>query len=67
MSRDLWLNFFINIGNRKHVAEVKSKHKWLTGGVHFIDTIPRNPSGKILRRLLREQAKETRIVLRARL
>ncbi|KAJ6448370.1 phenylacetyl-CoA ligase [Mycena vitilis] len=37
----------------KHVADVKSKHKWLTGGIQFTDAIPRNPSGKILRRLLR--------------
>ncbi|KAJ7220536.1 phenylacetyl-CoA ligase [Mycena pura] len=37
----------------KHVSDVKSKHKWLTGGIHFVDAIPRNPSGKILRRLLR--------------
>ncbi|KAJ7678162.1 phenylacetyl-CoA ligase [Mycena polygramma] len=39
----------------KHVADVKSKHKWLTGGIQFTDAIPRNPSGKILRRLLRAQ------------
>ncbi|KAJ6504162.1 phenylacetyl-CoA ligase [Mycena vitilis] len=38
-----------------HVADVKSKHKWLTGGIQFTDAIPRNPSGKILRRLLRAQ------------
>ncbi|KAH8595048.1 hypothetical protein B0O99DRAFT_512355, partial [Bisporella sp. PMI_857] len=34
---------------------VKSRfasHKWLTGGVHFIDSIPRTPSGKIQRRKL---------------
>ncbi|KAJ7100658.1 phenylacetyl-CoA ligase [Mycena belliarum] len=39
----------------KHVADVKSKHKWLTGGIQFIAAIPRNGSGKILRRLLRER------------
>ena len=32
--------------------------KRLTGGVFFIDTVPRNPSGKILRKLLREQAQK---------
>ncbi|KAJ7901590.1 phenylacetyl-CoA ligase, partial [Mycena leptocephala] len=39
----------------KHVADAKSKHKWLTGGIRFTSAIPRNPSGKILRRLLRAQ------------
>ncbi|KAI1453535.1 acetyl-CoA synthetase-like protein [Annulohypoxylon moriforme] len=32
------------------------KYKWLTGGVKFVDTIPKNPSGKILRKILRDQA-----------
>jgi 4-coumarate--CoA ligase len=27
-------------------------YKQLTGGVHFLDAIPKNPSGKILRRVL---------------
>ncbi|KAF2154710.1 acetyl-CoA synthetase-like protein [Myriangium duriaei CBS 260.36] len=31
-------------------------HKRLTGGVSFVDDIPKNPSGKILRKILREQA-----------
>ncbi|EGS18646.1 uncharacterized protein CTHT_0052510 [Thermochaetoides thermophila DSM 1495] len=35
-----------------------SPHKWLTGGVRFVDEIPRNKSGKIVRNLLREKAKE---------
>ncbi|ESK91930.1 phenylacetyl- ligase [Moniliophthora roreri MCA 2997] len=38
----------------KHVAAAKSRHKWLMGGIVFIDSIPRNASGKILRRLLRK-------------
>jgi acyl-coenzyme A synthetase/AMP-(fatty) acid ligase len=29
-------------------------HKWLTGGVYFIDKIPRTGSGKIMRRHLPE-------------
>ncbi|KAI5860242.1 acetyl-CoA synthetase-like protein [Durotheca rogersii] len=32
------------------------KYKRLAGGVKFVDAIPKNPSGKILRRELREQA-----------
>jgi acyl-coenzyme A synthetase/AMP-(fatty) acid ligase len=32
----------------------------LAGGVEFIDVIPKNPSGKMLRRLLRDRAREAR-------
>ncbi|KAL0581455.1 hypothetical protein V5O48_000609 [Marasmius crinis-equi] len=39
----------------KHVADAKSRHKWLSGGINFTEAIPRNASGKILRRLLREE------------
>lgn len=45
---------------RKHVSATKSKYKWLTGGVIFIDAIPKSPSGKILRRVLRDQSKALR-------
>ncbi|KAA8621779.1 4-coumarate-CoA ligase 2 [Pyrenophora tritici-repentis] len=38
------------------LAERVSKFKRLEGGVHFVDTIPKNPTGKILRRELREMA-----------
>ncbi|TFK77290.1 phenylacetyl-CoA ligase [Pluteus cervinus] len=41
----------------KHVADAKVPYKWLAGGVEFIDAIPKNPSGKVLRRILRDQAK----------
>ncbi|KAJ3549974.1 hypothetical protein NM208_g214 [Fusarium decemcellulare] len=34
------------------------KHKRLKGGVGFVEMIPKNPSGKILRRALREKAKK---------
>ena len=37
----------------QHVADAKSKYKWL-GEVHFLDAVPRNPSGKILRRVLQQ-------------
>ncbi|ERS99509.1 uncharacterized protein SPSK_03166 [Sporothrix schenckii 1099-18] len=39
----------------KHVKDHKAPYKWLKGGVEFIDIIPKSPSGKILRRLLRDQ------------
>jgi 4-coumarate--CoA ligase len=42
----------------QHVADKKAKHKHLQGGIEFISTIPRNPSGKLLRRTLRDQAKQ---------
>ncbi|KAL7043366.1 hypothetical protein ACKWTF_001472 [Chironomus riparius] len=36
------------------VAKTVSNPKWLRGGVKFIDEIPKNPSGKILRREMKE-------------
>ena len=33
-----------------------ARYKALTGGVRFVQEIPRNASGKILKRLLRERA-----------
>jgi acyl-CoA synthetase (AMP-forming)/AMP-acid ligase II len=44
----------------KHVEEHKAKYKWLKGGIEFIDVVPKSPSGKILRRLLRDKEKEAR-------
>ena len=44
----------------KHVSDHKTRHKWLKGGVEFLDVIPKSPSGKILRRLLRDKEKEAR-------
>lgn len=38
------------------LAERVSRHKRLQGGVHFVDAIPKNPTGKILRRELRDMA-----------
>ncbi|KAK2739445.1 hypothetical protein FQN57_006574 [Myotisia sp. PD_48] len=35
-----------------------AKYKTLTGGVKFMDALPKNPSGKILKRLLREEAQK---------
>ncbi|PGG98726.1 ribosome assembly protein SQT1 [Blastomyces parvus] len=45
---------------QKHVEDHKARHKWLKGGVEFIDVIPKSPSGKILRRLLRDREREAR-------
>ncbi|KAF7297833.1 Phenylacetyl-CoA ligase [Mycena kentingensis (nom. inval.)] len=48
----------IRAGIIKYIADNKIHYKQLAGGVEFLDVIPRNPSGKLLRRVLREQAKE---------
>lgn len=42
----------------QHVEKHKSDYKKLRGGVEFIDVVPKSPSGKILRRLIRDQEKE---------
>ncbi|KAK0703504.1 hypothetical protein B0T26DRAFT_657750 [Lasiosphaeria miniovina] len=44
----------------KFVQDHKAHYKWLKGGVEFIDVIPKSPSGKILRRLLRDREREAR-------
>lgn len=36
------------------VMDAKSRYKWLDGGIEFVDSIPKSPSGKILRRTLRD-------------
>lgn len=40
---------------QQYVAKEKAHYKQLRGGVEFIDVIPKSPSGKILRRILRDQ------------
>ena len=40
------------------VKKNASSHKQLRGGVVFLDVIPKSPSGKILRKDLRELAKK---------
>ncbi|KIY53159.1 acetyl-CoA synthetase-like protein [Fistulina hepatica ATCC 64428] len=44
----------------KYVADNKSRFKWLAGGVRFVDAIPKNPTGKMLRRALRDEVNRTR-------
>ena len=39
------------------VADHKTQYKWLAG-IEFVDVVPKNPSGKLLRRLLRDKLKE---------
>ncbi|KAN0087719.1 hypothetical protein V8E55_006340 [Tylopilus felleus] len=45
----------------KHVAENKIGYKRLAGGVEFVDVIPKNPSGKLLRRVLRDKARSLKV------
>ena len=45
---------------QRHVEQHKAKHKWLKGGVEFVDAVPKSASGKILRRMLRAQERERR-------
>lgn len=40
------------------VADAKAHYKRLAGGVEFIDVIPKNSSGKLLRWFLRDKVKE---------
>ncbi|CVL06724.1 related to phenylacetyl-CoA ligase [Fusarium mangiferae] len=49
------------------VAERKAKHKRLSGGIEFMDQIPKSPSGKILRRVLKASWKEKMESQRAKL
>lgn len=44
----------------RHVEEHKARYKWLKGGVEFLDAVPKSPSGKILRRLLKDREREAR-------
>jgi 4-coumarate--CoA ligase len=45
-----------------YVKEKKVRHKWVKE-VEFIGEIPKSPSGKILRRILRDKEKEGRFGL----
>ena len=45
---------------QKYVEEHKTRYKWLKGGVEFVDVIPKSPTGKILRRVLRDREKDAR-------
>ncbi|KAF2015781.1 acetyl-CoA synthetase-like protein [Aaosphaeria arxii CBS 175.79] len=37
------------------VKQRLSRHKWITGGIEAVDSLPRTPSGKMLRREMRDR------------
>lgn len=41
---------------KQFIRNILASYKALTGGVVFLDEIPKSPSGKILKRVLKEQA-----------
>lgn len=43
---------------KAYVKSALASHKQLRGGVVYMDAIPKSPSGKILRRELREMVKK---------
>lgn len=43
---------------RQHASERLAKYKDLSGGVTFVDIIPRNASGKVLRRMLADHTEK---------
>ena len=43
---------------QKFVAGKVAKHKWLEGGVKFVDEVPKLPSGKIMRKVMKDTAKK---------
>ena len=45
----------------QHIADGKAEYKRLTGGVEFVDAIPKSPNGKMLRRILRDRARTMRM------
>ncbi|KAH6855400.1 hypothetical protein B0I37DRAFT_389034 [Chaetomium sp. MPI-CAGE-AT-0009] len=48
-------------GQLKALVEKRTaKYKWLIGGIVFVDQIPKSPSGKILRRVLKNGGEETK-------
>ncbi|EKM61280.1 uncharacterized protein PHACADRAFT_247774 [Phanerochaete carnosa HHB-10118-sp] len=51
----------IKLALMKHVADHKVHYKKLAGGVYFVESIPKNPSGKLLRRFLRDKARELKV------
>ncbi|KAE8153382.1 AMP-binding enzyme [Aspergillus avenaceus] len=53
---------------QKYLGTRLAKYKALTGGVKFVDAIPKNASGKILKKILREESqKEIRALAKSKL
>lgn len=51
-----WLSFILIVC--MFILDRVSSAKRLRGGVHFVEAIPRSPTGKILRRILRERIRK---------
>lgn len=49
------------------VATQVAPHKKLRGGVRFVNQIPKSPSGKVLRRVMKEEARKEQRALGAKL
>lgn len=43
---------------KQYVKERKVRHKHIDGGIDFVPLIPKSASGKILRRVLRDESKK---------
>ena len=43
-----------------------AKHKWLVGGVTFVDEVPKLASGKIQRKVMREWSKADAKILESK-
>jgi 4-coumarate--CoA ligase len=52
---------------QKWLEERASRHKWLTGGVAFVDEVPRLASGKIQRKTVKAWAKQDGAATRPKL
>lgn len=52
---------------QRYVENHKARYKWISGGVEFVEEIPKSASGKILRRILRDREKQKQAQNRAKL
>jgi 4-coumarate--CoA ligase len=62
--KPLWYSnlVFQKVGKQllDYVKEKKIRYKWLTE-IEFVEQIPKSPSGKILRRVLKDRVKEGKV------